>query len=37
MLRDAALLGLHPELIALGVFTVVAMTIAALRFTKRLD
>ena len=37
MLRDAALLELYPELIALGIFTVVAMTIAALRFTKRLD
>ena len=37
MLRDAALLDLYPELIALGIFTVVAMTLAALRFTKRLD
>ena len=37
MLRDAALLELYPELIALGIFTVVAMTAAALRFTKRLD
>jgi ABC-2 type transport system permease protein len=37
MLRDAALLELYPELIALGIFTVVAMTLAALRFTKRLD
>ena len=37
MLRDAALIELYPELIALGVFTVVAMTLAALRFTKRLD
>ena len=27
----------YPELIALGIFTVVAMTLAALRFTKRLD
>jgi ABC-2 type transport system permease protein len=37
MLRDAALVELYPELIALGVFTVVAMTLAGLRFTKRLD
>ena len=37
MLRDAALLELYPELIALGVFTIAAMTVAALRFTKRLD
>ena len=37
MLRDAALVELYPELIALGVFTVVALTAAALRFTKRLD
>jgi ABC-2 type transport system permease protein len=37
MLRDAALVELYPELIALGIFTVVAMTLAALRFTKRLD
>ena len=37
MLREAALLELYPELIALGVFTLVAMTLAALRFTKRLD
>ncbi len=37
MLRDAALDELYPELIALGIFTVVAMTAAALRFTKRLD
>ena len=37
MLRDAALLELYPELIALGVFTIIAMTGAALRFTKRLD
>jgi len=37
MLRDAALIELYPELIALGVFTLLAMTGAALRFTKRLD
>ena len=37
MLRDAAILELYPELIALGIFTLVAMTVAALRFTKRLD
>ncbi len=37
MLRDASLIELYPELIALGVFTVVALTAAALRFTKRLD
>jgi ABC-2 type transport system permease protein len=37
MLRDAALMELYPELIALGIFTVVAMTLAGLRFTKRLD
>jgi len=37
MLRDAALIELYPELIALGVFTIVALTAAALRFTKRLD
>ncbi len=37
MLRDAALIELYPELVALGIFTTVAMTLAALRFTKRLD
>jgi ABC-2 type transport system permease protein len=37
MLRDAALIELYPELIALGAFTLLAMTGAALRFTKRLD
>ncbi len=37
MLRDATLLELYPELIALGAFTAVALTAAALRFTKRLD
>ena len=37
MLREAGLMELYPELIALGVFTLVAMTLAALRFTKRLD
>ncbi len=37
MLRDAALSELYPELIALGLFILIAMTAAALRFTKRLD
>jgi ABC-2 type transport system permease protein len=37
MLRDAALTELYPELVALGIFTLIAMTVAALRFTKRLD
>ena len=37
MLRDATLRELAPELIALAVFTLVAMTAAVLRFTKRLD
>ena len=37
MLREAGLIELYPELIALGLFTLVAMTGAALRFTKRLD
>lgn len=37
MLRDAALMDMYPELIALGIFTIAAMTAAALRFTKRLD
>jgi ABC-2 type transport system permease protein len=37
MLRDAGLRELMPELAALGIFTLVAMTAAVLRFTKRLD
>ena len=37
MLRDAAIGELRQELLYLGAFTVVAMTAAALRFTKRLD
>ena len=37
MLRDAGLWELMPELVALGIFTLVAMTAAVLRFTKRLD
>jgi len=37
MLRDAALSEMYQEVIALGVFTAVAMTAAVLRFTKRLD
>jgi ABC-2 type transport system permease protein len=37
MLREATLGELPEEMIFLGVFTVVAMTAAALRFSKRLD
>ncbi len=37
MLRDAALFELYPELIALAVFTGLAMTAAIIRFSKRLD
>jgi ABC-2 type transport system permease protein len=37
MLRDASLFELTPDFLYLVGFTVVAMTIAALRFTKRLD
>jgi ABC-2 type transport system permease protein len=37
MLRDAALIDMAGELVALGLFTFVAMTAAVLRFTKRLD
>jgi ABC-2 type transport system permease protein len=37
MLREASLGELPGELIFLGVFAVVAMTAAALRFSKRLD
>ncbi len=37
MLREAPLLEMYRELLALGAFTAVAMTAAALRFTKRLD
>ena len=37
MLKDAALGELYRELAALGAFTLVAMTAAVLRFTKRLD
>ena len=37
MLRDAALFEMVEELLALGVFTLIAMTAAVLRFTKRLD
>lgn len=37
MLRDASLFELRRELFALAVFTVVAMTAAVLRFSKRLD
>ena len=37
MLRDASLFELRQELLALGIFAVVAMTAAVLRFSKRLD
>lgn len=37
MLRDASLLDLRKELIVLVVFTVIAMTAAILRFSRRLD
>lgn len=37
MLRGASLFELRQELLALGVFTLVAMTAAVLRFSKRLD
>ena len=37
MLRDAALTELTPDLAYLILFTIVAMSIAAARFTKRLD
>ncbi len=37
MLRDAAIGELYREILYLGGFTAVAMTAAALRFTKRLD
>jgi ABC-2 type transport system permease protein len=37
MLRDASITEMARELIALGIFTMVAMTAAVLRFTKRLD
>ena len=37
MLRDATIAELQGELAALSVFTLVAMTAAVLRFTKRLD
>ena len=37
MLRDAPLLELTPDFLYLAGFTLVAMTVAALRFTKRLD
>jgi ABC-2 type transport system permease protein len=37
MLRDAALADMYQELLALGLFAVVAMTAAVLRFSKRLD
>ena len=37
MLRDASLSELSGELVPLAIFTLVAMTAAALRFSKRLD
>ena len=37
MLRDAALFELMQPLVYLLVFTVIAMLVAALRFSKRLD
>ena len=37
MLRDAALSELKPDLLYLVGFTLVTMTIASMRFTKRLD
>lgn len=37
MLRDAALLEMRGELLALTVFTVIAMSAAVKRFTRRLD
>jgi len=37
MLRDAELSGMLEELLALGVFTAIAMTAATIRFSKRLD
>jgi ABC-2 type transport system permease protein len=37
MLRDASLVELQGELIVLAAFTVIAMTLAILRFSRRLD
>ena len=37
MLREATFLELWPQAVFLGVFTLLAMTAAALRFSKRLD
>jgi hypothetical protein len=37
MLREAELGEMTGELLYLGVFAVIAMTAAALRFSKRLD
>ncbi|MEO1245156.1 MAG: ABC transporter permease [Pseudomonadota bacterium] len=37
MLREASIAELYPAVIALAVFTTVAMTLAASRFSKRLD
>ena len=37
VLRRAELMDLGPDLLALGAFTVIALTLAVLRFNKRLD
>ena len=37
MLREASIVELYPAVISLATFTVAAMTLAALRFTKSLD
>jgi ABC-2 type transport system permease protein len=37
MLRDAPLADMYQEMLALGIFTLIAMTAAVLRFSKRLD
>lgn len=37
MLRDASLMELRSDLLVLAVFTVIAMTLAILRFSRRLD
>jgi ABC-2 type transport system permease protein len=37
MLRDAPLVDMSQELLALGIFALVAMTLATIRFSKRLD
>ena len=37
LMREAGIDELFPAVLSLAVFTVIAMTLAALRFTKRLD